>query len=257
MPQPQDNPLTELKNLHRAIKEGVATPRDVADIVKALTTVIREFKEKIAGELKSTGDQASERFTSLDASLATLAARTSDVGREVDTLTASTTRELRELSKSLQSLELDIEGLYASIPPEFDATGLERRIEEVRGLIPTLPEPYSDTEIRKEIEDLRQEIETVRSKAQTAPQGRMTGMRKIPITRAQDLTSQVDGVTKTFTLDKDTVKVLGVFGTQFPVNFNAGVDWTFNGRTLTLTSAVGAPETGQTLWALTEVLFYA
>ena len=63
--------------------------------------------------------------------------------------------------------------------------------------------------------------------------------------------------TSAFTLDPDVVDVLGVFGTQFPVNFNAGTDWTFAGRTLTLVTAqVGIPQAGQTLWVLADVLFY-
>jgi len=56
--------------------------------------------------------------------------------------------------------------------------------------------------------------------------------------------------------EMDTVKVLGVWGTQFPITFEQDNDFTFAGRTLTLTSQVPAPQTGQTLWCLIETLFY-
>lgn len=109
----------------------------------------------------------------------------------------------------------------------------------------------------KLMEEMKTEMEKVQKILSNIPRGRAMGRAKVPITRAQNLTSQINGIVNTFTLDPDTTAVYGVFGTQFPVNFNAGTDWTFAGRTLTLvTSQVGVPQSGQTLWALTEVLFY-
>lgn len=65
-----------------------------------------------------------------------------------------------------------------------------------------------------------------------------------------DLTSQCNGATKTFTVPSNR-KIIGVFGTQFPINLRPGIDWTGSGtNTLTLTSEVSAPETGQTLWII-------
>ena len=93
------------------------------------------------------------------------------------------------------------------------------------------------------------------------PRGRMgsrMGMRKVPIVTSVDLTASVNGIATTFTLPQDTVKVLGVWSSQFPVTFRQDVDWTFAGRTLTLVqNQVGIPASGQTLWALIETLFYA
>ena len=106
------------------------------------------------------------------------------------------------------------------------------------------------------INGLDEEFKRLKDILSGIPRARAMGRAKVPITRAQNLTSQVDGVVSTFTLDPDTTAVFGVFGTQFPVNFNAGTDWTFAGRTLTLVTAqVGVPQVGQTLWCLTEVLF--
>lgn len=107
-------------------------------------------------------------------------------------------------------------------------------------------------ELEKEIKDLKEQVK--RSK------GGIRGMRKIPIVKRYRLTDQCDGVTKSFNLPMDTVDVLGVFGTQFPINYDpynsSGGDWSLNGRTLTLGDGVSAPQTGQTLWVLIEVLFY-
>ena len=64
-----------------------------------------------------------------------------------------------------------------------------------------------------------------------------------------DLTSLCDGVTKTFTIPFN-FGVIGVYSTQSPIIFRPVVDWTAVNKTLTLTSAVSAPSTSQTLWIM-------
>lgn len=113
------------------------------------------------------------------------------------------------------------------------------------------------TDIKSVAEELKKEMAKIKEALSNIPRGRAMGRARVPVTRAINLTSQVDGATSAFTLDPDVVAVHGVFGTQFPINFNSGTDWTFAGRTLTLdTSQVGIPQSGQTLWALCDVLFY-
>lgn len=145
-------------------------------------------------------------------------------------------------------------------------------MEELLGLIkPLIPEDKSDQiaekilstlearlpnieEIKEAIKkEMAEEFKKVNERISRIPS---RGMKKITYTKRHNLTSQVDGVTKDFTLPADTLDVIGVWGTQFPVNFNPGTDWTFSGRTLTLTSEVSAPQTGQTLWCMIETMFY-
>lgn len=65
-----------------------------------------------------------------------------------------------------------------------------------------------------------------------------------------DLTTQCDGNTKTFAIPSNK-RVVGLFGTQFPLNYRPLIDYTGSGTTtLTLTSEVSAPETGQTLYII-------
>jgi len=102
-----------------------------------------------------------------------------------------------------------------------------------------------------ELQKLNDSVDELRRR----PMGHM-GMRKVPIIKRYNLSSQVNGSLKAFTLPMDTVEVLGVFGSQFPLNFNPGTDWTFSGRTLTLADAVSAPAQGETLYVIIETLFY-
>ena len=54
----------------------------------------------------------------------------------------------------------------------------------------------------------------------------------------------------------DTIDVLFVYSTQFPQILRPVIDFTLAGRTLTLTAQVGVIQSGQTLTALCDVLFY-
>ena len=101
---------------------------------------------------------------------------------------------------------------------------------------------------------LEEEIGKLRAEIRSKP-SQMTGMRKVPIVRAINLTDQVDGIVTTYTLPSDTVKVLAVFSSQFPVIFDGANDFSFAGRTLTLNT--GVVQSGQTLNCLTEALFYS
>lgn len=105
------------------------------------------------------------------------------------------------------------------------------------------------------IKGLEEEIKKLQLIIESLPRGG-GGRGKIPIVKVENLTSQVNGVLKTFALPRDTVRVLGVFGTQFPVIFDPSVDFTLTGNNLVLGASVSAPETGQTLFALIETLFY-
>ena len=101
---------------------------------------------------------------------------------------------------------------------------------------------------------LTQKITDMEENIKKIPRGKL-GMRKVPIIRAINLTDQVNGVVTTFTLPRDTVRVLGIFSTQFPITFDAANDFSFAGTTLTVNTPT--VQSGQTLWALCEHLFYA
>lgn len=63
-----------------------------------------------------------------------------------------------------------------------------------------------------------------------------------------DLSSQCDGVTKTFNLPLN-FGVLSLFSTEFPIVYRPVIDYIEGNRTITLTSQVSAPQAGQTLIA--------
>ena len=115
------------------------------------------------------------------------------------------------------------------------------------------PMPTEHLELMKEV---KAELAKVKNVLANIPRGKGMGRAKVPIVRAVDLTSQVDGIVTTFTLQPDTTDVFLVWSSQFPIILRPTTDFTFAGRTLTLTSQVGVIRSGQTLTCLTESLFY-
>jgi len=105
------------------------------------------------------------------------------------------------------------------------------------------------------ISGLEDEIKGLREQISNIPRGGGGGSRKTTYIKRIDLTSQCNGVLKSFAVPKDTIAIIGVFGTQFPITFDTA-DFTLLGNTLILTSEVSAPAVGQTLFALVETLFY-
>lgn len=61
-----------------------------------------------------------------------------------------------------------------------------------------------------------------------------------------DASSQLNGILKTFSIPLN-FGILGVFSTQFPLIFRPIIDYTVGNKSITLTSAVSAPATGQSL----------
>lgn len=104
--------------------------------------------------------------------------------------------------------------------------------------------------IREKLETLKGEDRLDASAIKNLPVerilGRSVGAGGSEI-KSTDLSSQLDGSTKDFTVPANK-RFNSLMGTQFPIVFRPDVDFTGSGTTtLTLTSEVSAPEKGQTL----------
>ena len=199
---------------------------------ESLTSLKKGVNELFVGDrLKEMDGEMKGSFTKLQGAI-------DEKIRKAEAITEALRNESLRAVNAARSAESSSASSSARIA---EAANSVRNIQEVRKLI------------IDELKKIKDELDSVK-RART---GRPMGRAKVQIIRAVDLTSQVDGSTSAFTLPPDTVGVLGVWGTQFPVTFRQDVDWTFSGRTLTLeTAQVGIPQSGQTLWVLADVLFY-
>lgn len=221
-------------------KERATMEKAFVTLAKSLETEAVNTKSSLSGASESAKRELTATLNSAIKELRDIVdAKLMEVTNGNDGKDADEERIIAEVSQKLATI----------IPPKQTPEEIRDGLETLRG------EERLDVSAIKNLQETLDEIRKMKASG-----GRMTGMRKIPIVKRYRLTDQCNGVLKSFTLPADTTDVLGVFGTQFPINYDpynaSGGDWTFKGRTLTLGDGVSAPETGQTLWALIETLFY-
>jgi len=218
---------------HLGKEEFVKAFEQVVTFVQKLEERLTRDFETVASTVTSLAQQVQQSFSTLE----------TELREKVNTLFVQ--ERLTAMETDVASAISRLDKRVASVRNGKDG---ERGPKGERGERGPKGEDGKDadvTDLKKELEDFKRRLAGMR-----------TGARKTTYVKRVNLSSQVDGVTKTFTLPNDTIEVLGVWGTQFPINFNPGTDWTFAGRTLTLTDQVSAPQSGQTLYCLVESLFY-
>ena len=245
----EEKSLKKLEDLLKIIDEGVTKEQ----FEKSFTQVI-ELVIKIEKRTSDAVERLEQTYRTLIAHQ-----KSNDEGR-FNTLKGQVDKVFVE--ERLNEMKQSIDKKIASVKDGKTPTS-----EEITSLIkPLIPKPEKGDRGNDGKPFSKQDMENIikpymvdfderlkQSSARTAAIARGGG-RKVPIVRRINLTSQVDGSTTTFTVPKDTVKVLGVWGTSFPITFDEA-DFSLSGTTLTINTE--APASGQTLIALVETLFYA
>ena len=111
-----------------------------------------------------------------------------------------------------------------------------------------LPEPQKEEKKELTVEGingLRDILNNLSSRISAIPNKRGGGGDTII---ADDLSSQADGITQTFTTTKKIGKPILVVSSQFPQVLRLTTDFTASGLTLTIDSAISPIQSGQTLY---------
>lgn len=245
----EEKNLKKLEELLKVIDEGVTKEDFVNSFEKVVALVLKNEKQ-----LK----EAIERLETTYAKL--IERQKSDDDTRFSTLKGQVDKVFVE--DRINEMKQTIDKKIASVKDGKTPTS-EEIVSLMKPLIPK-PEkgdrgddgkPFSKQDMENIIKPYMADFDErlKQSSARTAAIARGGG-RKVPIVRRINLTSQVNGVTTTFTVPKDTVRILGVWGTSFPITFDEA-DFSLSGTTLTINTE--APASGQTLVALVETLFYA
>lgn len=232
--------------------------KQIVALEKGLTDRNREILNKAIDELWNELEQTKKKQEN-----------------EIQQLIQETTQKLnKSFSKQEETLNFVRDKANSlkngKTPTRSELTTLIEEIIPPMPVMPEIPPPDTPEEVRNKLESLQEderldkssirgledEIKKLRDEITNIPKGRGGSRGKIPVVRAVYLTDQCDGSTKAFTLPKDTVRVISIQGTQFPVIFDSA-DFTLSGNTVTLASGITAPASGQTLVAMVETLFYA
>jgi len=230
--------LKDFAEIYERLRQRYATFDQVKQLIERLVAVVKEARKSLADD-----------FFALKAELtSTISTTQADLASRVETALREQERGMAFVYDRVSRIRDGKDGRDGKQGPRGErgrdgVDGLPGR-DGKDGRDGVNADPARVAVLEARIKDL-----------EARPIGR-TGMRKVPIVQSVDLSSQCDGAARAFRLPKDTVRVLGVWSTQFPVTFNSS-DWTFTGNTITLSSSFAAPESGQSLVVLIETLFYA
>lgn len=232
--------------------------KKLLDILKMVDEGItkEEFVEafqKVIEYVKNIDKRNEEDFTFLRNTITALKKKVEDDSAESS---KELVKQLDFISKEVKAVRAEKDRKAGEISFEVLNQVRDRmpKIEELKNDLPKLGAPIRDSlELlqgddrldKSAIKGLEEDLK----KISEAKGSGNAGGGAVARTRVHyyDLTSQCNGVLKTFAVPLN-FGIIGVFSTQFPVNYRPLVDWTEGNRTLTLTSEVSAPETGQTLW---------
>ena len=248
--------LETIESLNSFLKKATGqypNKEEVAEVIEAVLKVVAELKDILLQKVETSSSELTEKVERVEERMKAIHAK----------MEKKTTNEIDIVVRKVYETIEEVKDL---IPPSTDLSSLESKVVDIEKKIPTIPDEITPEIVKNKLESLEGEDRLDKSsikgldeelkRLDSKPTGSRGGARKITYVKRYNLTSQLNGVLKTFTLPADTIEVIGVWGTEFPINFNPGTDWTFSGRTLTLTSEVSAPQTGQTLYCLIETLFY-
>lgn len=240
-------------------EEFVASFKNLIDFVKRVQTKSdADFsglrKEMIALQ-KQLLDENAEDSNELREQLKDITARlVSNVTDMMDKMNKSHKEWEKRINSIKNGQDADEEKITKRVVTEVST--IIPKIEDIEKNLPKLGKPIRDSlELlqgderldKSAIKGLDEELKKITVSKGAA--GGNTGGGAVARTRVHyyDLTSQCNGILKVFAVPLN-FGIIGVFSTQFPINYRPLVDWTEGNRTLTLTSQVSAPETGQTLW---------
>lgn len=260
----QDKQLKKIEKLFEMISEEYVKPDEMIQAMELLMKVISDMKDQMTQEMANDKGEMTDKHKEMYQEMNGMEERMKEMCVKIDKKMGVDKKEVMEQMMSEVNRVKEMVELLPQMP---DLTYLEKKIDVVEKKIPKIPDEITPDQVANKlneleeavdmsvIKDLKKEMADLKQMIKDKPTGRVGGFKKFSIIKRVNLTSQCNGVLKSFALPKDTIDVLGVWGTQFPISFDTA-DFTLSGNTLTLTSEVSAPETGQTLFALVETLFY-
>ena len=222
--------------------------KKVVDLVQAILKRHERAIQTLETQYTSLTDKLRQDHTS---SLTELKEKTNQlfVGERLEQMDGDTKAEFKKLQSLLNETAnnklRELESRVTELKP----------IKGDKGDIgDTGPMPTEHLQLMK---DMMAEMKRVKNVLENIPRGKGMGRAKVPMLSVIDLTTSFDGSATTAVVPRDTVKVHMVWSTAFPQILRPEVDFTLAGQTLTLvTRQVGTIESGQTVVALIETLFY-
>lgn len=251
-----------LLQLQKNMEGGAVQPDELIEVIKVVLTVVKEANSVLESKIQELDLVSKDKAS-------TIMKKVSEVELYMKSL--DKTADIGEVLKNTQLLSQEL-ALVKSQIPTIDISPLEEKINtsiiELEKKIPSLPKELTGEDIVRKINDLPTDDESYlinpehikdlkklfETWARNLGLGRTVvvgssvggGGRSV---RSYDIYSQLDGVTKTFTLPA-VYRIISVHSSSFPYSFRETVDYTWTPTSITFTSEINAASTlaaGQTI----------
>ena len=248
--KPEDK-VTKLEEIIKLLNEGL-TKKDFEEAFELVTKIVKDLKVTNAREfelMKRSFDLLSKKVRN---------------GVEVDVESARKemleicTMEIKSMLKQVKSKLFEADEKIRSLRgrDKADEEKIIKSIERLEKKIPKIPDPLTASQIADELEslngaerlkieaihELREELDELKKmikKVQTSGGGIGGGMIGRDFIKDVDISSQLNGVLKTFNIPA-VWNVISVHMSSFPHALRKNTDFTYTGTTITFTSEIDA-----------------
>lgn len=265
--------LKELKKLLN--KTRGATLADLEDIIITFTSVVKDLKttlEKKSEETLSSVEEHKGQYSKDKEHMDKCMSDMEDMIKEIES--SSKEHSNKEISTIYDKIKTEIQTIKDSIPTMPDLSDIDKRIIEVSKKIEDMdseePEELEAEEVRDSLESieveeeklkieaigfLRRELDEIKARLtsiSTSSGKTVFGGSGGRAVRSYDLSSQLNGVTKTFNLPA-MYRIISVHSSSTPFTLRQTTDYTWTTTSITFTSAITASTTLATGQSITIV----
>lgn len=249
--------LKTLENIIELLERENPSFEEVADVIRVVLERIEALRQEMAKNMAEMGKMVNGEHQNM------MVEMDKEMERMKQRLEALRQSAIGDNQSVMKQLVKEVNRLEGMIPEKTDLTEIYAKLKEVESKIPEIPEIPKELDAegivskinrseelidRERIKDLEDLIKELRKEIKTLS-GAKGSPRRIFQPYLDDFSSQTDGSTKIFYLSREPLKseTVLVWGTDFPIILRPTTDFTISGKTLTLTSAVPAPNSGATL----------
>lgn len=234
----------------------------IEDVSEARTTEIESMDEMVT-KFESIKAECEEYLSTMDSSMSSYKDELVSALKETQSMLENKLSVIEKTYKGQldtvdKRLTGEIEAIKSFIPEPQDMTGYEAKLEQIKASIPTIPAiiPVTGEEIVRKVNELPTdndefkidkshikgiaELEAEIKSLKSRPVGSNASIAGRDIFQDIDLSSQLNGVTKTFNLPA-VWNIISVNLSSFPFGaLRKGVDFTYTPTSITFTSEIDA-----------------
>lgn len=244
-----------LQDLQKSLEGGAVQPDEFIEVVDVILEVIKDIKAEVDISVSKNSKSIDDGLKNLSRYCAEIAAELQDVKKN------NGGKDIASLKATCELLRNELGRIEGKIPDVADLGPLERKIEisiaELEKKIPNLPDEVSGERIVAKINDLPIDdpdllidAEHIRGLDKAiSKQIKNSGSGMVPmgggivgrdIIQDVDISSQLDGVTKTFNIPA-VWRIITVDLSSFPYgSCRKTIDYTYTTSSITFTSQIDA-----------------